>query len=512
MRWRTFGAMALFLAAPLAAQPPKDSPAAADRVGAAEQALGALDPERLARDPAYAATIADHVRVMQARGGADEELRFELQQILVIALSGAGRHDAAEAEAEALIAMRPGTAAPYRTAYFVAGFAERFARFPVLLERAADALTVPAERADFVAMLEPEHVSGQIYELRGPDRKDLRVRLAQALLRLGWPGEGKPALQADGLRILVLERHLERSDRAAAARLAAEIRGVGGVLTLVTDRRFDAVNQGDRVARVRAAIAEEDRSTAAALAAAPEDTDAVVHRAAFLRSVGRDREVLQLLLPLMGDPSLVVARHPRGFWLVNEAAFSLIATGALDEAIELMRPLAAMDLARQPDLISTSINFTLMLLQLGRNEEALRESTRLAAAGAEIANDYGNMFVWGNAACAATALGRRAESDQWLLLMEPKAAENPTAMIQARLCRGEMEGAERVLISALESELWREQAILWLQDWDPSTSPPAWQRLRAQFDQLGARPAVQAALARVGHRLRLPLTARTYGF
>lgn len=498
-----------------AAQLPVPAPApgapSAEAVQAAQEALAAIDPDRVDRDPAYAAAIAGHLLVLERTPGVGEDSRRQLAALRVSALAAAGRHDEAEAAGDALIRARPGDAAGYAAALAAAVEAARDLRYATLMERAAQAVSDPAERAALLAPLEREHVDWHLHRLH--DDRDTRFRLADALLRLGWPGPEDPPSHADWLRMIVLERHLERGDVRTAQRFAAEVRGVGSVLGLVTERRFDPlIGEADRVARVRSAIEEQDRATAAALAAAPGDVDALVERATFLRSIGRDRAVLDLLLPLMADPALIVGRGSRGLWLVNEAAYSLIATGAEGEAIELMRPLAAMDVSRQPDLINTSINFVHMLFMAGRHEDALSEAERLAPVAESVASDYGKMIVWGNAACSAAELGRRPESDRWVARMEPKADENPAAMIQARLCRGETEAAERVLVAALESARWREQVAPWTHDWEPGPETASSRRLAGRFAELRARPAVEAAFARVARRLRLPLPSTFYGF
>ena len=503
------GAIALALAAPLAAQ--STPPPSAEALRAAEQALATVDEDRLARDRDYAGAIADHLLVLQRRPGIGEELRYRLAAMHVASLAAAERHDQAEAAADALIGLGPRAALSYNVALAAAVEAGRDARFAALLDRAAQGLSEPAARAELIAPLRIEHVGWHLNRLR--DDEDSQVLLADALLRLGWPGAGDPPTHADSLRMIVLERRLESGDARAAQRLANEVRGIGDVLRLVTERKFDPlIGEADRVARVRAAIDEQDRATAAALAAAPEDVDALVERATLLRMLGRDRAVLDLLLPLMADPRLVVARGTRGLWLVNEAAYALISTGADGEAIELMRPVAAMDVRRQGELVNTSINFTHMLFKAGRHEDALREAERLEVAAADVASDYGKMIVRGTAVCAAAELGRRADGDRWLARMAPKADENPAAMIQARLCRGEADEAERLLLAALESERWREHAILWTHDWEPRPETTASRRLAERFAALRARPAVEAAFARIGHRLRLPLPSTFYGF
>jgi hypothetical protein len=177
-----------------------------------------------------------------------------------------------------------------------------------------------------------------------------------------------------------------------------------------------------------------------------------------------------------------------------------------------MRPVAAIDLEANPGLVNTTLNYIHMLFKTGRNEEVLREAERVEAATEGYASDYGKMVLWGNAVCAAAALERSAESDRWLRPMEAKAGENPSSMIQARLCRGETDAAETLLVNTLESDDWREEAILWLQDWEPKQETAASQLLAGRFAELRARPAVEAAFARVGRRLRLPLPSTFYGF
>lgn len=501
------GAIALALAAPLAAQAP--APPAAERVGAAEEAVETLDVDRLLSDADYAGAIADHLLVLEATPGQSEARRLWLSRALVYALASAGRHDRAEAGADALLAARPADPASYEIALFAAQRARRWPRAAELVERTLTRL--PAEARP--ALLSRERVGWLMRDVRtGGDRESL-ARIAEALLVAGWPGGSEPPSAPDWLREILIERALARGDTAAARRLAADVQGLGTVLRLATDRRYDAVHEGaDRLAAVRAAIEREDGSTAARLAASPEDTERLVDRAGFLRSIGRDREVLDLLLPLMGEVRIVATRHRRALWLVNEAAYALIATGAAGEAAELMRPLFTMSVDANPELVNTSINFVGILWQAGQSEEALQRAEAFMARDARHASDYGRMWIIANAVCAATDLRRTAEAEAWLRRTDGIADSNRSAMLQALLCRGDLDAAERVLLGALEDETNRGSAILWLQDYEPLEHADAAERLREAFRTLRARPAVEAAFARHGHRLRLPLPPVLYGW
>jgi hypothetical protein len=507
MRWITFAA-ALALSSPLAAQPAPDGPPSAERVRRAQEAVSAIDEARLGTDAAYAGTIADHFLVLRAAAGDDPEARAALDRPIVYLLAVAGRHDAAEAAASALIRAAPSSVESYDVAILAAQRGARWPRAAAIVEQAIAAL--PAEgRYEVLA----PRIASLMQAMRVAGERGLRMQIAEALLAAGWPGGAEAPDQADWLHMILIDGALQRGDVAAARRHADAVQGIASTLGLVTDRRYDRLHEStDRDAAVRAAITRADRWTAERLTAAPEDVGRLVDRASFLRSVGRNTDVLDLLLPLMGDVRLVAQRHTRGLWLVNEAAFALIATGAAGEAAELMRPLFTMDVADNPELVNTSINFVGVLWQAGRSEEALQRADTFMAEHSRFASDYGKMWIAANAVCAATALRRRADADAWLARTASIGESNPSAMLQALLCRGDLGRAERVLLAALDDEAMRSSAIVWLQDFEPQPQARPAEQLREAFRRLRARPAVAAVLARSGHRLRLPMPAAIYGW
>ena len=508
MRRTSLIALCLLLASPVvAAQPP--TPPSAEQVRAAEQALAALDEERFRTDQAYAGAIADHLVVLEAAPGKTESQRAALRNTLVYALAAAGRHDRAEQAADVLLRAGSRDGRVYDVALLAAHRAGRWPRVAELIGRALAELS-PEEQA---ALLSAERVSWHMQAIRAAGDSPSRGRIAEALLTAGWPGETEPPSATDWLRQILIDRALERGDVAEARRFAGEMQGLSAALQLATDRRYDALMAGaDRLAGIRAAIDRQDRFTAARLAVRPEDVERLIDRAHFLRSTGRDRAVLDLLLPLMSDVRIVAGQDSRAPWLVNEAAYSLIATGAAGEAVELMRPLFGMDVDANPELVSTGINFISMLWQAGQSEEALQRAESFLARAARHTSDYGKMWLSSNAVCAATDLRRTADAEAWLRRMAAIADSNRSAMLQALLCRGDLDAAEPVLLSALADESTRTSAILWLQDYQPLAHADAAQRLREAFSRLGARPAVAAALARLGHRLELPLPPVTYGW
>lgn len=508
MRWQIVAAMGLFLSAPIAAQRAPDPPAA-ERLRQAEEALAGVDEPRMLREPEYAGTIADHLLVLQAAPGNNAQRRAWLDRIVVYGLAAAGRHDQAQVAADALLRTQSANGESYEFALFAARRAKNWARVATLVERALAGL--PAE--GWQAAISPRTIASLMRDMRADGDRATPARIAEVLLGTNWPGGTLEPSSSDWLRELVIERALERGDIDAARRSATQVAGLGTVLRLVTDRRFDRLHEGaDRNAAVRAAIDREDRSTAERLAAAPEETGRLVDRVGFLRSIGRNREVLDLTLPLMSEVRIVAGRHERAPWLVNEAAFALIATGAAGEAAELMRPLFAMDIEANSELVNTSINFVSILWQAGQSEEALQRADTFMAENADHASDYGEMWVAANAVCAATDLRRTAVAESWLARAAPIAESNPSAMLQALLCREDFAAAERVLLAALDNEDHRSSAILWLQDYEPQPQAARTDRLRQAFRTLRERPAVAAVFARLGHRLRLPMPAVSYGW
>jgi hypothetical protein len=508
MRWYTLAAAGLALSSPLAAQQPAKESSGTQRIREAAIAVQEINDARLLREPAYAAAIAGHLLVLRGAAGRDPEGRHRFHRALVYVLAAGGQHDRAQTEADALLRAYLADATSYDVALFAAHRAARWPRAAEISRRAMARL--PAEgRAEALG----PRIASVMSAMLAAGERDVRARIAEDLIASGWPGGGEAPDGADWLRMVLVDRALERGDVAAARRHAGQVHGLATVLQLVTDRRYDRLQEGaDRDAAVRAAILREDRTTAARLAAAPEDVGRLVERASYLRSVGRNRDVLDLLLPLMGEVRLVAERHPRGLWLVNEAAFSLIATGEAGQAAELMRPLSDMDMDAHPELVNTSINFVSVLWQAGRSEEALQRADALMAANAEHASDYGEMWIAANAVCAAADLRRTADADAWLARTDGIAASNPSAMLQALLCRNDLDRAERVLLAALGDEATRSSVIVWLQDFEPQAQAAAAERLREAFKRLRARPAVEAALARSGHRLRLPIPAAVHGW
>jgi tetratricopeptide (TPR) repeat protein len=281
------------------------------------------------------------------------------------------------------------------------------------------------------------------------------------------------------------------------------------VLPLIVRTRYDRVIAPgqDRLAMFRQALDARDRDTAAALAAAPVNQRRVLDRAQYLRVMGRDADALALLQPFTRDVRATVAAGEEGMWLVNEAAYALVALGRVDEGLRLMSRLSELPIATNGALIATSINRGLMLSETGHYREALDHATRLERDQDHTANGYGKMWIASTIVCALAGLNRTAEAAPYLARMRAQTDDNPNAMIRADLCAGDGDAAAAVLVHWLESDD-PEPALLTVQDYSLSKGAGQTGPIYRDLLALRDRPAVRAALDRVGRALVLPV-ART---
>ena len=278
---------------------------------------------------------------------------------------------------------------------------------------------------------------------------------------------------------------------------------------MIVRMRYDRVlAPGQDRSLLRQSLEQRDRETVEALTGAPRDLRRVLDRAQFLRGLGRDAEAFVLLEPFTRDVPGTVASGEQGMWLVNEAGYALIALGRNEDAVRLTQKLVALPLAGNGALIGPSINHSILLYETGHFAEALAHAQRLDRDAGTIANDFGKMWIASSIVCSLAGLHRTAEAAPQLERLRAQRELNPGALMRAYLCLDDLDAAAALMVHRLESDR-PEEAILALQNYTlahgDSQRSPLYDRLTALRD----RPAVHAALDRVGRVMTLPL-AGTY--
>jgi tetratricopeptide (TPR) repeat protein len=494
-------------AAPALATPPAAPPTAAE-IEASRQIVAGADVERMLRDRAYAAGLLAHIDRLAPLAEGNPEARLAIENLRLFALITQERPDDVRAGVDALLAERPTDGAQYAGAWYGALSIEDLDRALAVVETSSR--NVPGVHwAELRRMFEIETIGQLLQRFHQAHQEEKRVRLAQALFRIGWNGGGDTEM-SDFIRSILVEDRLRQHDAGAAADYAAGITTPAQMLPMIVQTRFDPVLPAgrDRLDLLRESLAQRDRATAEALAAAPQDVRAALDRIQYLRGLGRDADALALAMPFTRDVRATVAAGREGMWVINEAAYTLATLGRGDEAVALMRRLLALPIADNAALIGPFINQAEVLNGVGRYGEALEHARMLERDDARYANDYGKMWISSATVCALAGLNRTAEAAPVLERMRAQSEVNPAALTRAYLCAGDEDAAAALLVHRLESDD-SESAVLALQDYalDHETGQDA--RLLERLTAIRARPAVRDALGRVGHMLTLPL-ARTY--
>jgi hypothetical protein len=488
--------------APPAVQAPPARAPTPEELAQSAAAVGAGDIRRLLTDPAYAAEMLRHLDRLAPNHSGDAEGSLALDKLRLLALANLGRRAEADAVAESILARRPTDPRNYVGPWLAALTFNDAARAAAVIEVASRDVPGVA-RPRLREMFDRPTVLAIFGRLQ--DDKPARVRLADALFRIGWPGNDDVA--ADDVRMILIEDRLDNGDRAGAAGLAATLATPVNLVPLMVVKRYDGLlPEGiDRFALLARAIERRDRETAAALAAAPRDPRRMVARAEHLRSVGRNADALAAVAPVTGDIA-AVADDQEVMWAVNEAVFALAALDRNDEAARMMERIAALPLNANRHLVSSRINHLIILSSMGRHAEVLDRAARLEAEQGFSASDYGNSLIVSARVCALASLSRAREAAPLLERLRGWSERHAGALSQAYMCLGDLDSAAALLVQRLGRED-PNSAILALQDYRLDTGDSESDRLRARFLSLRERPEVRAALDRVGRILSLPLTS-----
>jgi hypothetical protein len=121
------------------------------------------------------------------------------------------------------------------------------------------------------------------------------------------------------------------------------------------------------------------------------------------------------------------------------------------------------------------------------------------------------MWMWSTIACARAFEGDVPGATPWLERLAAGSKDNPAAHMRALLCVNDLDAAERLLLTRLEGDE-AASTLRVLQDYQLGSHASALRRLlEERLETLRKRPAVQAAIARSGRILTLPLSKIYWG-
>lgn len=250
---------------------------------------------------------------------------------------------------------------------------------------------------------------------------------------------------------------------------------------------------------------EDNRERAGAkLEANPGVLALHVEYAKTLRTLGDEAGAIAVLdkaIARLGEtPSAFEDEDEHTNWVYNEKAYAEFAIGKIDRGVNTFRKgITAGENGNQN--VSQIINLAVSLNYTGRFEEAIAV---LSAMGE--ASEFGDMFDQSVRACAAHSLDDAETASRHLAYVVENKDDNIGALMQTYICMGMEDEAAALLVERLEDPDKAPRALQSLHRRLPDPTPhPYHQTLMDRLARVRARPDVQAAAAKVGTIIDLPV-------
>jgi len=341
---------------------------------------------------------------------------------------------------------------------------------------------------------------------------DARPRLLKALLHAGWAPSGAPAETADPLWLELARDAVTSGDSALAAAATDRITSPEAVTAVRIDARFDAATTPLRF-DIMAAYARSLETWQGWARDHPDRLAAPFHAAYLLVLLDRAGEALPVIDEAIGraagdQPAFAdQALYLDGMRDLRAAA--LMALGRADEAI--VQYGAAARLAARDDMRTGAVlNLAVIYDNLAQPRYALTVLKDVDAAALPLRQ---RMSYEDLRACAEVQLRDAAAAEQSLAYLDAHAAEAPALALDALLCTGDIARTAAKTVALLADPAAVPATLEALQirhkRKNLGTQPFA-RQMSARWDALRARPEVQAAVAKVGRVVPLPVAFYLY--
>lgn len=409
-----------------------------------------------------------------------------------------------EATAAALDAIRllPGYSEPHYVAAHVATYRDR----PLeALDHYIAGAAIDPER---VASLSEYEVHSLIIRLiQKRERASLAI-FGDMLARAGWKGAPDTASSLAFARITA---RLEAGDTAAAVRLVGEVVRPGVFSDLLTDKKYAPVRaaalarSGPRLEKLW------PRYLASAQSQWQSDAHTRVRRvyADALVAAGHDRSLIATFAPLFGKP--IDAADDSFLFAAVPVARAYARLGQWQRGYDLLDKVAAAFDRDMTNRLNVTAARAQLLYEEGRSAEALAAFDALIVESRRRAGEVGEnnlAIMHGSRACLLDESGRSADAaDSWRFLREREGID-PRPLVEALVCRGDLDGAREVIVGALESERIRGTALSMVQPPSRGPFPSEHSRRQAErWERLRSDPELRAAASRYAELRSEPLNA-----
>jgi len=336
-----------------------------------------------------------------------------------------------------------------------------------------------------------------------------KLELLTRLRQPPWSTDSAKDASANGWALSQAQLLMETGDATKAGILLEGATATFVLLQVAQDRRFaplwPALEQAGRFDWTRVAEAELALTRAQATRR-PESLEPIATQIDALRAMGRYDEALAL-----GDAYAVRLDKGERFddantqraWLLNNHAYTLYDLGRFDDADRVMKS------AQGRDGVSQRINRAELLSNAGKPAQALEV---LSEVKEKQSSPYGLMWRDAGLVCARFRLGDRAGAEALLPSMRERWKENAAALTRALICLDALDEAAALYVRRLEDPAERAGALeAFRVGRPPPVPPPALVEFEARRAKVLARPEVQAALAKWGRPLTLPLAGTYWG-
>lgn len=322
----------------------------------------------------------------------------------------------------------------------------------------------------------------------GAQNEDRKIALAH----ISYGGEKGDWLASEAAGIL-----LKRGDVAGAVDLLKDIDEPTLVEDMLIDRRYAPLwprleeIAGPHLQKVRARLVADAQR---AHDLAPDDHEKLADLANALRHSGRldDAVALRSYIPSTGA-EMAKADEQMG-WLVNNVSYALRASGRGDEADRLFELLNNASMPAETWRVSMKINRLEFLVSDGKFDRALPLIEPTAKAQG---SPYADQLVRRLRYCTLSGLGRKDDAAKYLkdLLAYAKDAPGPT--IDALLCAGNVDEAERLALATLRKNDDFDDDFVRQMQQHPLSSDDAsvWQ---GRWAELRKRPSMAKEFERLG--------------